>query len=208
MVGITGGIGSGKSTVARELEKRGYRVYDCDKEAKRLIADNRDVQQRIIALLGEEAFSDGHYNTKYVAQRVFAEPELLTALNAIVHPAVKADILQRSGPTAKGGPTAQRSNSAAVQQPKAVLQPKAVFFIESAILYEAGLDTLCHRVVLVDAPEDLRIARTMARDRTAFEQVRARIRAQRIPRHKNAIVLLNDGTLSIPELVDSLIAKL
>ena len=86
-IGITGGIGSGKSTIARALAARGYAIYDCDKEAKRIIAENHDVQQQIIALLGEEAFSINPslseaeqsiiYNTSYVAQRVFAEPELL-----------------------------------------------------------------------------------------------------------------------------------
>ena len=76
IIGITGGIGSGKSTIARALAARGYAVYDCDKEAKRIIAENKDVQQQIIALLGEEAFIEGIYNTAYVAQRVFHEPEL------------------------------------------------------------------------------------------------------------------------------------
>ena len=124
IIGITGGIGSGKSTIARALAARGYAVYDCDKEAKRIIAENAEVQQKIIELLGEEAFTNPTapslervkssarsdcrrssvelpggevspvYNTSYVAQRVFAEPELLERLNQIVHPAVKEDILQ------------------------------------------------------------------------------------------------------------------
>ena len=74
IIGITGGIGSGKSTIARALAARGYAVYDCDKEAKRIISENKAVQQQIIALLGPEAFVNGVYNTSYVAQRVFAEP--------------------------------------------------------------------------------------------------------------------------------------
>ena len=93
IIGITGGIGSGKSTIARALAARGYAVYDCDKEAKRIIAENKDVQQQIIALLGEEAFIEGGYNTAYVAQRVFREPELLERLNHIVHPAVKENLI-------------------------------------------------------------------------------------------------------------------
>ena len=110
LIGITGGIGSGKSTIAHALAAQGYAVYDCDKEAKRIIAQDKDVQAAIIALLGEEAFREAPsdqvpstkvYNTAYVAQRVFDEPELLERLNAIVHPAVKKDILQRSGLTAK-----------------------------------------------------------------------------------------------------------
>ena len=85
IIGITGGIGSGKSTIARELAKRGYAVYDCDKEAKRIVTENLEVQQAIIALLGDEAFIQSPitnhqspvYNTAYVAKRVFADPELL-----------------------------------------------------------------------------------------------------------------------------------
>ena len=132
IIGLTGGIGSGKSTIAHEFAQRGYTVYDCDQEAKRIIAENPDVQQEIIDLLGEEAFiyhlSSIIYNTQYVAKRVFADPHLLEALNAIVHPAVGLDIMKR--------------------------QPD---FVESAILYESGLDILCDRVIVIDAPEDIRI---------------------------------------------------
>lgn len=116
ITGITGGIGSGKSTIAQELIRRGYMVYDCDREAKRIIAEDKDIKQAIVDLLGAEAFADGRYNTAYVAKRVFAEPELLRKLNAIVHPAVGKDILAK--------------------------QPD---FVESAILYESGLDTLCKK---------------------------------------------------------------
>ena len=179
IVGITGGIGSGKSTIARELAKRGFVVYDCDRETKRIIAENVKVQKAIIALLGEEAFVDGRYNTTYVAQRVFAESALLERLNKIVHPAVKKDILE--------------------------LKPD---FVESAILYEAGLDELCDRIVIVDAPEEVRIARTVARDHCDGKQVRARMAMQNSQPHKNAIVLVNDGTQSIEALTDELLNRL
>ena len=96
IIGLTGGIGSGKSTIARELEKQGFAVYDCDREAKRIIAEKKDVQTAIINLIGEEAFVNGHYNTAYVAQRVFDKKELLEQLNKIVHPAVKEDIIRQT----------------------------------------------------------------------------------------------------------------
>ncbi len=188
IVGITGGIGSGKSTIAQELVKRGFTVYDCDREAKRIIAENKDVQQAIIALLGPEAFniSQGQrqYNTAYVAQRVFAEPCLRQQLNNIVHPAVKADICQR--------------------------KPD---FIESAILYEAGVDKLCDHVVVIDAPEDIRLARTIERDfhgeatEENINKVRARMRAQKIPT-SNAIVMINDGKKSIAALAENMLRML
>jgi dephospho-CoA kinase len=197
IIGITGGIGSGKSTIARALAARGYAVYDCDREAKRIIAENKDVQQQIIALLGPEAFVNGVYNTAYVAQRVFAEPELLERLNQIVHPAVKEDICQQALP--------------------------AVLFIESAILYEAGLDSICDKIFVIEAPEDIRIARTIARDYHGdaspenIDKVRARIRAQhdqstikrpcRVTINQSTI-LLNDGRKSIDELVETIITLL
>ena len=190
IVGITGGIGSGKSTIARALAARGFTVYDCDKEAKRIIAENPDVQKEIIDLLGKEAFiyhlSSIIYNTDYVAKRVFADPHLLKELNRIVHPAVKADIL--SSFTSHLSP----------------------LFLESAILFESGLNVLCNRIIVIDAPEDIRIARTIARDYQGdaspanINKVRARIHAQHIP--QGDLTLLNDGHTPIPELVDEILA--
>ena len=187
LIGITGGIGSGKSTIARELARRGYAVYDCDAEAKRIVMENRAVQQAIIELLGEDTFADGKYNTSYVSRRVFAEPTLLQQLNAIVHPAVKADIIAKC------------------QQPIA----NGLLFVESAILYEAGLDRLCDKVVCIDAPESVRIARTIARDYngdaspTNTNKVRARIRAQHI--RPSSITLINDGSQTIADLATTLL---
>lgn len=194
IIGITGGIGSGKSTIAQALAQRGYAVYDCDREAKRIITEDASVRKAIIDLLGTEAFTaspqhpfTGVYNTAYVAQRVFAEPELLNRLNAIVHPAVKADIL--SLPFGKG-------------------LGVGFLFIESAILYEAGLNTLCDRVVVIDAPEDIRIARTIDRDYDGqatpenINKVRARISAQ--AQHTGDLLLINDGEIPIPDLVDKI----
>ena len=183
IIGITGGIGSGKSTIARELVKRGFAVYDCDREAKRIIAENPDVQQEIIDLLGEEAFiyhlSSIIYNTQYVAKRVFADPHLLKELNRIVHPAVKADIL--SSFTSHLSP----------------------------LLFESGLNLLCNRIIVIDAPEDIRIARTIARDYHGdaspanINKVRARIHAQHIP--QGDLTLLNDGQHPISDLADMIV---
>ena len=208
MVGITGGIGSGKSTIARALAARGYAVYDCDREAKRIISENKAVQQQIIALLGPEAFVNGVYNTSYVAQRVFAEPELLERLNQIVHPAVKADIIRHS-------PLSGSAASPLITPP--------FLFLDSAILFEAGLDSLCDKIFVIEAPEDIRIARTIARDYHGdaspenINKVRARIRAQhdqstikrpcRVTINQSTI-LLNDGRKSIEELAEEIIALL
>lgn len=208
IIGITGGIGSGKSTIARELEKQGFAVYDCDREAKRIIADNKEVHAAIINLLGEEAFVNGHYNTAYVARRVFDKKELLEQLNKIVHPAVKEDILQRSGLAGEAGLS---SDSVAVWPAKPVL------YIESAILCEAGLDELCEKIIVVEAPEEVRIERVIARDYKGdaspenINKVRARVRAQEnayasIPQKKR-LTIINDGQTSIDELVQNLLTN-
>ena len=184
IVGITGGIGSGKSTIARELAKQGFVVYNCDQEAKRIIAENKDVQQEIVEVLGEKAFLDGKYNTEYVAKRVFEDKELLEKLNAIVHPAVGLDIMKR--------------------------KPN---FVESAILFESGLDILCDKVIVVEAPEEVRIARTIGRDYKGvaseenINKVRARIRAQEVVSCQPSVVSLvvnNDGKTSIAEIVEKI----
>ena len=195
MIGLTGGIGSGKSTIAKELAQRGFTVYDCDAEAKRIIAEDKDVQTAIIKLLGEEAFildsrlSTLHYNTAYVAQRVFAEPELLEALNKIVHPAVLKDL-------------------------KALKDSKDLLVVESAILFEAGLDRLCDKIIVVEAPEEVRIARTIARDYQGvatpenINKVRARIRAQKkTPASTEALQgkilsIINDGSSVLSSIID------
>ena len=203
LIGLTGGIGSGKSTVARELAKQGFAVYDCDAEAKRIVSEDNDVQRAIIDLLGAEAFKSyivndqivNIYNTAYVAQRVFAEPDLRQQLNAIIHPAVKRDISRR----------------------QEVVSP---LFVESAILYEAGLDTLCEAIVEVEAPEEVRLARTIDRDyhgiasQENIEKVRARMRAQREGRVKSEelsvkrIAVLNDGQKPVEELAMEIVHKL
>ena len=94
IIGLTGGIGSGKSTIAQGLRQMGYAVYDTDSEAKRLIVEDAAVREQIISLLGPEVYQDNIYQTAIVAQRVFADKGLLARLNAIVHPAVRADILR------------------------------------------------------------------------------------------------------------------
>ena len=181
-------------------------MYDCDQEAKRIIAEDQEVQAAICALLGDEAFAEVTskqvpstkvYNTAYVASRVFSEPRLLEQLNGIVHPAVKRDI--------------ERSASR--------FQHSEFFFFESAILYEAGLDGICDRIIVVEAPEEVRIARTIQRDyhgeatQENINKVRARIQAQKAVSHQqsaisNLLVVNNDGKASIDELVCHILQNL
>lgn len=193
IIGITGGIGSGKSTIAKQLRDMGYMVYDTDSEAKRLIVEDTHVRQQIEQLFGSEVYKDGVYQTALVAQRVFADHSLLAKLNAIVHPAVKADIMNRV--------------SRLASQESQIGNQKNLFFIECAILYQAGFDTLCDKVVAVTAPEEIRLVRAVARDHSTIEKVRARIHAQEAEKDvKRAdIVINNDGQTPILTLCEEIL---
>lgn len=158
IIGITGGIGSGKSTVAHALaEYTGWTLYDTDSEAKRLIVEDPHVRSLIEALLGKEVYDGNTYLTQRVGERVFADPTLLNRLNAIVHPAVRDDILRRH----HAQPT-----------------PHCPLLVESAILFESGLDSICDRTIAILSPMQLRIERIIERDHLPLEKIQARIAAQ------------------------------
>ena len=91
IIGLTGGIGSGKTSVAKLLEKKGFPVYYSDDEAKNIVNKDSELKEKIIALLGEEAYQDGKYNRRFVAKKVFIDSEVLNELNHLIHPAVRLD---------------------------------------------------------------------------------------------------------------------
>ena len=154
-VGITGGIGSGKSTVCRLFALRGVAVYDSDAGAKRLMTADPDLRACISARFGAEAYSEGELDRAYLVGKVFSDAQALADLNAIVHPAVRADFAA----------WAQRQEGDYV-------------ILESAILFDAGFDGDVDRTVAVLAPQELRIERTCRRDKRDPEEVRRRIAAQ------------------------------
>lgn len=155
-VGITGGIGSGKSTVCRLFARRGVAVYDSDSEAKRLMTESVELRRRIAGRFGAEAYAaDGGLNRSWLAARVFTDPQALADLNAMVHPAVMADFAA----------WAERQSGDYV-------------VLESAILFEAGLEHAVDRTVAVLAPLELRLERTCRRDGCDREAVRRRMAAQ------------------------------
>lgn len=156
-IGITGGIGSGKSGVSNLLRLMGVPVYDCDREARRLMNEDAAIRSGIVALAGSKAYAaDGQLDRRYLAAYMFGHDDRVQAVNAIVHPAVRADWLRWA---------AER-------------QDCDVVAIESAILYEAGLQDDVEAVVLVYTPLEERIRRTMVRDGCAESQVRARMESQ------------------------------
>ena len=196
IIGITGGIGSGKSVISKELRRMGYPVYDTDKEAKRLILEDAQVRQQIMALFGPEAYKDGVYQTAFLAEKVFTDTSLLAQLNAIVHPAVKTDILRWV--TLQDSPSFRKGLGV------------GFYFVECAILYQAGFDALCDKVVAVTAPKDIRLARVIARDHSNIDKVRARMRAQRVEQDIECadIIINNDGTTPIPTLCQQILEKI
>ena len=155
IVGLTGGIGSGKSTIAKEFAALGIAVFNSDEQAKALIANNAQVKERIIAAFGEEAYQNGEYNRAYIAQIVFNNSEKLAILNGIVHPALAEYFKQ----------WAKEQTSPYVLK-------------EAAILFESGSYKDCDYIITVTAPEEVRIARVMARDHCTEAQVRARMAQQ------------------------------
>lgn len=154
-VGITGGIGSGKSTVCRMLAERGVALYDADSRAKALMSTSEALRRALVDNFGAETFTAEGLNRAYLAGRVFNDAEQLRLLNSIVHPAVIEDF--------EAWAEAQEGNY-------------VVF--ESAILFEAGLEDRVDVAVAVMAPEALRVERVMARDGHSREQVLARIKNQ------------------------------
>lgn len=169
-VGLTGGIGSGKSKVAELLRNMGVAVYDSDTRAKALMANDTALREALIEAFGAECYTSDGLNRPWLAERVFNTPDELKRLNAIVHPAVMLDFAEW-----------------------AMQQSGEYVVMESAILLETGLESHVDVVVAVMAPRELRLERAMRRDGATREQIEARMENQitdeeRTERSKYAIV--------------------
>jgi dephospho-CoA kinase len=176
-VGITGGIGSGKTTACRMFQVLGIPVYDADFWAKWLIERDAGLRTQVTAVLGPEAYlPDGAYNRAYVARRVFADAALLAALNAVVHPVVEQHSRRwHDEQAARGYPYTLK---------------------EAALLIESGSHRFLDALIVVTAPEEVRIRRVMERDGLGEDAVRARMLHQMPEAEKAALadfVLVNDG---------------
>jgi dephospho-CoA kinase len=172
-IGITGGIGSGKSVVSRLLGVMGVPVYISDDEAKRITLTDADVRCRLTALVGSDLYSGSSMRKELLANYLFASPQNAARVNAIIHPAVKADFL--------------RWVAAHASCP--------IVGIESAILIEAGFTDVVDRVVMVCAPYDVRVERAMQRDGAQRSAVERRVRAQMDDEAKlsHAHYVINNG---------------
>ena len=154
-IGVTGGIGSGKSTVCELLRDRGVAVYDSDSRAKKLMAESEALREQLIAAFGAECYNAEGLNRAFLASKVFGNEEALQQLNSIVHPAVRADF-----------------------QAWAEQQQSPYVVLESAILFEAGFETEVDATLAVMAPMPMRLERTMARDGVDKESVMRRMEHQ------------------------------
>ncbi|MCM4172943.1 dephospho-CoA kinase [Arenibacter sp. TNZ] len=155
IVGLTGGIGSGKSTVGAMFRKLGVPVYNSDVEAKKLMSRSKKIKKDIEALLGKQSYLEGELNREYIAKSVFKDNHLLQALNGIVHPAVRRHFVSWSK------------------------QQKAPYVIqEAAIIFENGNNEFYDKIVLVTTPSEIRIQRVVDRDGIAPAKVKERISNQ------------------------------
>ena len=155
VIGLTGGIGSGKTTVAGFFKELGVPVYIADEAGKRLMVSSEAVKKDIITLLGPQSYQNDLPDRKYIASQVFNSAEKLEQLNNIIHPAVAKDFLQWKD-----------------------LQKTKYVIYEAAILFETGGYKKCDAVILVTAPLEIRIPRLQKRDSSSRAEIEARLQHQ------------------------------
>ena len=193
-VGVTGGIGSGKSTVCRLFGMLGIPVYDCDLRARQIMEEDPALISGIKEVFGAAAYIAGKPDRGYLAGVVFNDRKSLAILNSLVHPAVIEDFHRWV-------------NVQSESQPPYVI-------MESAIIFESGLRSELDRVITVTAPESLRIERTVRRDGVSSESVQARISNQMDDSARRSLsdyVLTNDDNSSVWEqvlMLDSVFRKM
>ena len=190
-IGITGGIGCGKSYVSAKMRLRGIPVYDSDTRAKLITATNPVIKMELTRLVGPTLYCPcgcGVMQKEVMAKFIFGNPDNLAKVNAIIHPRVKEDFRQWADER-KG---------------------KDFCILESAILFESGFDGEVDFKVCVDAPLELRIRRCMERDKTTREAVVERINNQMDQAEKCSkadFVIVNDGVQALEPQIDALLEK-
>lgn len=184
-IGITGGIGSGKSIVSKILQLMGYPVYSSDQRAKDIMTEDQSIITGLKSLFGEEAYTNSNLNRSYIATQIFQNDSKRIAMNNLVHPAVRKDF-----------------------QDWVKRQKSPILFQESALLFETGNYKSFDGIILVTAPEKVRMQRIRERDKLTDEQVQARFNAQLSEEEKMKLtdyIIYNDGNqLLVPQILDLL----
>jgi len=187
-IGLTGGIGSGKTSIAQILEAMAYPVYYSDLRAKFLSDEHPAIRQGLIALLGEEAYIDGTLNRVFVSECIFSNPDLRLKVNEIIHPIVRKDF-----------------------DDWAAQQTSSLIFNEAAILFETGAYHQFDAVVLVCAPVSVRIQRVMLRDHCSKTSVEERIQSQWTDEQKRSLTeycVENDGRQPVLMQLEKILSEL
>lgn len=184
IVGLTGGIGSGKSTVAAMFSLLGIPVYSSDERAKALYY-NAAVKLKILDILGTKAYNaEGKLDRAYVSEKIFKDKELLSRVNAVIHPAVGEDF---------------KSFVEAHSSAKVIIK-------ETALLFEAGIRNQVEKVILVTSPLELRVRRLQERDNSTRQQILDRMNNQVSDEEKTAqsdfIVVNDEEQAVIPQVLD------
>jgi dephospho-CoA kinase len=183
-MGLTGGIGSGKTMVCSILEKLGAAVYYADAEARRLMDRDAGLRAGIVEMFGERAYGKNGLNRSYVAGSVFGNDDQLSRLNSLVHPAVREDFIRW----------------------ERLHQGSHYVVEEAAILFESGASGLMDLSVLVYAPEELRIRRVIERDGSDRDEVIKRMGHQMSEEEKMKMadhIIYNDGSqMLLPQVVE------
>lgn len=187
-IGLTGGIGSGKTTIAHMLEAMSYPVYYSDLRSKELCDHNEGTRSQLILLCGDKAYEDGQLNRPYLSECIFSNPELRLKVNEIIHPVVRKDF-----------------------EDWTLKQTSPLIFNEAAILFETGAYQQFDAVVLVCAPTSQRIERVMFRDLSTKSSVEQRIQSQWTDEQKRTLTNLcieNDGSHPLLIQVEDILQRL
>jgi len=153
-IGITGNIGSGKSTFCNFVKIKNFNIVDADSEAKNILAEDVNVKTQIIKLFGEESYIDGNPNIDFLAKNIFVSPENVKKINSIVHPA-----------------TINRINEKMNQ----ILECSELVFVESALIFEANIDDIFDYIILISASDENKIIRVKERDNIDDEEIKRRL---------------------------------
>lgn len=181
-IGITGGIGTGKSLVSNLYRDKGYRVIEADKIAKEILSNDTNIKKQIINEFGSASFKDGKPNTKYLADKVFSNPGKVEKINSILHPPVlrKIEALM-----------------------DAELKKNNIVFVEAALIFEVHMEPMFDYILLLVSEDRLRIERIKQRSKISEEEILRRMGNQlpdKIKKLKSDFILENN--FSFEELIE------